>query len=330
MFKRPVTSLIILLLLASVKAEGQGYLPYHKQIAQAEELIVVGNYNAALDIYDALFRQYSFCFPKDCYVAAQVAAYANAGEKCYYFLTKGFMNGLSPNCLSLNPHLRKWKTTDDRFDKRALDSLRAIYGQHINEAARQRLDELFAADQKIVKQPGSIYTDDNYLKPSLRPFWDSLYREIKELTKQYGFPGERVAGVASFATERIATRNAKAYYILIHHGGIDEELRQLLLAELDKGNIAPEIYGGIIDIGRRFDTREYYSIQTCNAELQSSDCRKAISSRLHVIDESRSAIGLPSYDCQASKEVSRVQYYRRKNALPGSPYFDFTAVHFQN
>jgi len=330
MFRKLVLSFIVLLLLIAVRAASQGYLYYHKRVAQAEELIITGNYNAALDIYDSLFHQYSFCFPKDCYIAAQVAAYAEAGDRCHYFLTKGFINGLSFNCLSLNPHLRKWKAADNRFGQRTLDSLRGIYEHHINSAAKQRLDDLFAADQKIVRQRGSIYTADNELEPSLKPFWDSLYREIKELTRQYGFPAEQVAGVASSATEHVTTRNAKVYYMLIHHGGIDDEFRKLLLAELDKGNIAPEMYGGIADIGRGFDTREYYSIQTCNAELQSSDCRKAVSSRLNAIDGSRSVIGLPSYNCQASKEVSRVQYYRRKNALPGKPYFDFTAVHFQN
>lgn len=324
----------VLLFAFSTTIYGQGYLNYHKSIASAEELLVKGDYKASLSIYDSLFKEYDFSFSKDCYLAAQIAGYINADNQCYHFLIKGFQCGLPENCLLLNAILKQWRDRNPalNFTTTDIDSFHKIYLSNIQLPVREKLQMMFNEDQIKMKQSKlNIYNEHGILKDELFPFWDSLYREIKKMTSEYGFPAEKIAGCDSSKTYKVVTKNLSAYFILIHYRNIEKEFLKQMESEIDKGNITPEEYGALSDncVSKRdFNTMQFFSLQSCEAELKINYCKKCMENRIDNINNNRASIGLPSYECQVTKENLQVKYNKaiRNNAAINEPAFDFNIM----
>src|SRR5690606_25655512 len=84
----------------SLKTWGQDYTYYYRQTQYAEEALLNGEFETSLKYYDAAFDKYDFKFARDCYIAAQVAAYLNKPEQTLKYLRYCLKTGVRYDCLS--------------------------------------------------------------------------------------------------------------------------------------------------------------------------------------------------------------------------------------
>src|SRR5690606_10230642 len=79
----------------------QDYSQYHLNIIKAEEQVFVnGKTEDGLKTYLNTFNQYDFVFLHDCFIAIQIALYANDENAFLAFVEKGAQNGLLPKHLT--------------------------------------------------------------------------------------------------------------------------------------------------------------------------------------------------------------------------------------
>lgn len=117
-----------------------------------------------------------------------------------------------------------------------------------------------------------------------------------------------------------------AYFILIHQGNAWDRLADILLPELRKGNISPQMYGAIYEYssGRVADKLpiRYIALRPC----QSRGCEQKLRLPDRVkINENRWAIGLGTLEVMRQKfELTRKYYaWKQRGAAENLPYFDF-------
>lgn len=330
---------VMSLVLSGITASAVNFLDYYRAVAAAENAVVQEQYQDAVQQYQHTFSLYSYNNPVDCYVAAQVAGYIGDTAHCAAFITKGISFGLPLQTILSNPHLAPYIRSNGALGKTTIDSCLAVYRHRINKEARATAIALIQRDQAIVRNlpHGGLYErgDGRTLKPAYQPVWDSMLNEIIQLTNDVGFPAQKVIGTQHgddglFAPGPNATY---IYFILIHHGNAWPRIGPLLRAELEKGNITPQMYGALADhsAGRADDYRSisYCALRPCGTRA----CKKIISGRINEINAARSAIGLCSYEVMELKHASMIAYYKwckEVNASP-KPVFDFQSdLHFMN
>jgi len=79
---------------SSAFAKGDNYINYHKQILKAQLFYINGNLDSCMIVYANTFEQYPKSFPRDNFVAAQIAATENKELNCYSFLERAMKNGV--------------------------------------------------------------------------------------------------------------------------------------------------------------------------------------------------------------------------------------------
>jgi hypothetical protein len=308
------------------------YLPYYRSIAVAEEAVVNSHYNEALVLYKQSFSRYPYNNPVDCYVAAQLAAHAGGTSECAALLQRGISFGLPLQTISGNPHLASMLSSN-ALSQAQVDSCRNVYEHRIDKQARAKAIALIQRDQSYVLNY-SIYEKRGYriLKPEYQPVWDSLLREVIDLTKSSGFPAQKVIGTMNgedglFA---ISPHSVFAYYIIIHYGNAWPQVGEALLAELHKGNITPQMYGALADYssGENGDEHpRYISLRPCGSKA----CQKFLRAHKDQINASRKEIGLCTYEVMEQKHLATIAYKKwvKDGGEVKSPLFDFQPeLHF--
>lgn len=305
----------------------ENYLYYYRSVAKAEEYIVQGLYQEAVEYYMRIFNTYKYNNPIDCYVAAQVAAYIADTSSCQAIIYKGLSFGLPVATVISNPHLQRLFKTCNRY---LIDSCSREYEKSIDAEARAAVLLLAKKDREYTRaHQGELYEKDKHtLKAVHIPFFDSLINDIIYLTGVHGFPSQRIAGTqrGDDSLFRTGPNSLFTLYIFIHRGDGWKRLQPLLWAELQNGNIHPQLYGMIYEstyVKSRYENGvNYFAGRPC----QESQCKKLVAEKnIPAIDSLRWEIGLCSYQIMEAKFKSQMQYKKwltatkRKNA----PYFDF-------
>ena len=318
------------------------YLDYYRSIAKAEEAVVNGRYNDALQQYRASFASYSYSNPVDCYIVAQVASYSGDTESCTSFIRRGICFGLPLQTIRSNPHLAPFISEEHSkaLSRAVVDSCWQVYQGRIDKKARATMIGLGRRDQFFIRnlpRGESIYNrDGSTLKQAYLPLWDSLLREIIRLTKESGFPAQKVIGTQNGDDSVFAVRphSLYAYYILIHHGNAWPQMDSMLWAELEKGNITPQMYGALADYsaGKAVLPQRYMALRDCEAFVKPKECRESLRGRMQEVNAARSEIGLCSYEVMQKKRESTTAHnkWRREKSRVPKAVFDFQSeLHFQ-
>lgn len=89
------------------------YSRYHLRVMEAEEFITSDNYKAALDIYQTLFRNYSFVFVREYKIATQLAVSLDKKDVALGLLKDGILSGWDKKSIRKNRYLSEFIKGDE-------------------------------------------------------------------------------------------------------------------------------------------------------------------------------------------------------------------------
>lgn len=159
----------------------KSYINYHHQIFNAEKLIAVENYSAALVVYDSIFTEHPHAFYKDlhnaCVCACKIGQLKKAAQFAEKLVTQGYeMEDFNNSCFApLRNDKKLWK----KFEKK-YPLLRQQYNNSLNHELRTKYYNLFVSDQKAAKPGNSLHSQDS-------AFYHQAI-ELSELFQKHGFP----------------------------------------------------------------------------------------------------------------------------------------------
>ena len=301
---------IFFLILRFSISYSQNYISYHKGIVYAEKNILQENYKEALFTLDSLFKRYEFVFAIDYFTAAQLATTLQQYDRAIDYLKDGASAGITKQLVEGNTILQTlstqevWKDYEDAYD-----TLRDEYLTSIDWELCEKLNKLFQVDLDMTNQ----LTEASNLKAN---FIDLKWRkqikknayELLNIIQTYGFPGERLVGLdecdESFDAKkepivgRTVLLNAKMAFVMLMHyyRSPHDDINEVLLAEVKKGNMPPSQYAVIQDyLAEAFDPKyspyQYYN--QWRIELKKKEEK--------AINERRRAIGLGEYQHKIAK-----------------------------
>lgn len=310
-----------------------------------------GHYEDAITSYDSLFKNYDYVFPKDAFLAAQLAAHLEKNDQCFSFLKKGIVNGLPINSILNNSHLGRWAESSQgqQLTTNLVDSLYQIYTEKINQGYRTEIVKMTKDDQYLRDKNETFLNAvvfNHKLKPRLYKKWmqqaEDQSRSILQLTKKRGFPSHKIIGTHHQDTySKFGTNLSSSYatVILFHFDFAWEIFKDELPAQLEQGNITPKQFALIRDFATRnymmgevkdpaYQDYEYFIRWTQNKTKVNEESRKEranwIKENKTSIDKSRTAIGLVPYDYGMKKKQMQFDYYDKRAQIKTEnlPYFD--------
>lgn len=240
----------------------QNYIEYQREITKAENLFFDTLFSASIKQYRKTFDAYEFNFPRDCMVAAQVAAYAKDDTSAFYFLCKAVRFGASIERIKTTYRLRSlqksplWQPFLKDYDEQ-----RKLYYAGINWPYRELCSKYAIIDQIIRNKDQAFFSNRNLLwKPRLRKKWMNNCREalhvIDSLIPIYGFPSYRTIGVVNSNIPPWSDYSLSSCQILIiyYHIVLVKEISnytRYLYDEVVKGNLNARDYAMIMEFDRR-------------------------------------------------------------------------------
>lgn len=307
-------TIVLFIVLSSSSFTQENYLEYHKQAREIENKILDSSYSEAVKMYHSLFREYDFVFAEDCFRAAQTACVDGDTTSAFTFLKRATKQGLTMKRIltdSLLVDLQKsnnWTEYESKYD-----SLRKIYSASINWELRSKINELYDLDQ-FYRDKHELHPWNFLWRPLIAVKWKKVVREIVEneltpLILKYGFPNEKLIGLdeASFHHKHQydKLKSNFAFIILVHYFSHSRPttLNEILLSNIETGNISPRQYASLIDFQAQWGRNKYYKGLHYN-EWHSSKNEKD----LDQINKNREAIGLEDL------ETKKVKYQRGLDA----------------
>jgi hypothetical protein len=226
------------------------YMNYHRDIINAEQLIIKEKYSDALLIFEKVFASYEFVFLKDYKVAAQLALFIEDEKRAFKFIRLGILDGWTLKEVLENKFLeplqkkQEWEVINSQYD-----TLRNKYNERVNQKLREEVHEMFKRDQKLdfpyylrIGQKAK----ERYALKKFAPNNEKQIARLKEILIEYRYPGERLIGNDTWMST-----------ILIHHNSISTEyaqkdtlypsLKLRLLKAIRKGEMSPDDYAIIED-----------------------------------------------------------------------------------
>ena len=213
--------------------------------------------------------QYDFIFAENCYTAAQTAVAANEFEKAFYFIERGFRQGITlkmVNSDSLLVQLKRkhqWESTRNKYD-----SLHNIYLNNINWELRHCIDSLYALDHKW-RNKHELHPWNFLWRPFIWHKWKKVTKHIVEDTligiiKKYGYPSERLIGLSidtlPSGKTYFSASNSYCFTIFIHYFSVPRNIHinKLLKDEVKQGYLTPQAFARIVDYQTKWGKQKYY------------------------------------------------------------------------
>jgi len=188
---------IILLFIVPNALFGQNYVDYYSRINNGRILAANKNTEESINSYFSTFEKFDFVFARDCYNAIELSAFSNDSLKLDYFIRRGIKQGLKFNQIMKIKNVAKFqKSTFIKIIEKEKDSLKNIYKNSINWELRNIIVEMFKQDQLIREK---YYKAILFKRKKIGREWEALNKiqvhKLIEITKQYGFPGEKLIGI---------------------------------------------------------------------------------------------------------------------------------------
>lgn len=320
--------ILALLLIFAVGGSAQNYIEYQREITKAENLFFDISFSASIKQYRKTFDAYEFNFPRDCMVAAQVAAYAKDDTSAFYFLRKAARFGASIERIKITYRLRPLQESPlwNQFLK-DYDEQRKLYSAGINWPYRELCNKFRNKDRYLRDKDQAFFSNRYFVwKPWHRKRWMNNCREalhvIDSLIPIYGFPSYRTIGVADSTTPplgNIALNGGQVltiYYHIVYAKEIPNYTRYLY-DEVVKGNLNARDYATIMEFDRR-SQKDYTSDSSLYyVRWEPIPDRKAVYANETEVNKRREAIGL-----------STCYYERVRKIVEWKNGFDFYIFEF--
>lgn len=314
------------------------YLAYHKELSTIEECIISKKYNEAVNLFNNLISQYQFVFPRDAYLATQIASYSNEKEAAKVFLIKSIESGCSFKMLMKNLHIKKI------INDIGLKEFKEIYFKSNKEYKKSISTEVKDVMQKLHKKDREYliryYKLYNFFsKEKILLEWNQYSvmagAKVKEIIQNVGFPSYKIVGTDNREDSKKGDfkdyiSSHMAVILLAHDYERIKDIMPLLLEEVTKGNISARALAFLRDVitykrltkgklkNDDFDTYKYgtFLFQDKNIDNISN------------YNQERKKLGLCSLEIEKEKHLINNQYnksvfwsYKRKNF--NKPLFHF-------
>lgn len=318
--------IIFFSIIISFQVSCQNYFYYQKVINRIDEDVLNEDFDLATQRLDSLYENYDFIYSHHCFKALQICCKKQDSIKAEKWLKKSFIQGIPIWMIRTNEITKEvfnypsvQKTIED------YDSLRNIYKNSINHELRNKVDSLFIIDQRFTKKVNDgfilfrhTYHGIRWLKNNRKQF-----EILLEITKNYGFPGEKLIGLPNEIEDSISQidnfnfygpflRETKVYIMLIHYySNPRKDINDILFENVKAGNIPPYQFGALNDFMARWGKGKYGNYEYYNVWHVDPD-----TVNITVIEKRRNSIGLNSYD--QHKRNMLIWRERRKNHTANS------------
>ena len=280
--KKTLSLIFILLSILSIGQENISYIEYHKKCRLAEQYFIKSDTSKCFETYNEIFETFELLFPRDCFIASQIAHKLKNDSLSIEYILNGIKFGLRPeflledstkisasNLISLTRGQYWNKITNNR------DSLIGIYNQHINWNLKNDLMSMIRIDQDW-RRKNNKWFNRNFRKGLEKKY--SLVNNqhmvyLDSIFKIHGYPGSWQTGIGDslyYETNYGAFNNSNLNelpdIILYHNDSAYIKYGQFLFEEIDKGHIHPRTYAMIRDFSERHlikkdkNEKMYYNI----------------------------------------------------------------------
>jgi hypothetical protein len=255
-----LVALFVLVLNSNIQAEN--YIEYQNEITLAENLMFDSLFYESVHKYKSIFERYSFNFPKDCLIAAQVAAIINDTSSTFYFMRKAVRFGAKNERITQIRLLQKFTSNTPHWNKylKDYDTLCFIYRNSIDREYKRLCDSFYQRDQEIRNIDQKFLNNRNVVwRRKLRKKWENncirgLHVLIDSLTPTKGFPSYRTIGVIDSDTRENGNMRVSSVQTLIlfyHFPKYVGKYLELLYSELVLGNINARDYAIALEFYNR-------------------------------------------------------------------------------
>lgn len=279
------TLTILIFMLVHCLSLGQdkaSYIEYHKQCRLAEQYFLQDSLHKCFETYNNVFEAYDMLFPRDCFMASQMAHKQQKDSLAVEYILKAIPLGLNPlfftedssqtNAPKLN-QLKKSKY----WHKVSLqhDSLYQIYSKRVDWPLKNKLMSMVRIDQDSRAKNNKWF--NRFFRKGLEKDFDRLNHEdinvLDSVFKIKGYPGPWLIGIGDslhYQTEYASFNNANLSglidIILYHNDSVFIKYGDFLFKEIEYGHIHPRTYAMIRDFRDRHlvkkdeNQKMYYNI----------------------------------------------------------------------
>jgi hypothetical protein len=251
------------------------YILYHQTCRQAEQYFIDSNYNRCFQAYDSVFNTFDFLFPRDCFIAAQLAYIKGKDSIAVEYLKKGVPFGLNANiCIKKSSSLLINKITNCKYwtsYETDFDSLRQLYLNRVDWELKKALYEMVRIDQEFRIKNNKWF--NRTFRKGLEKKFDIVNRKhiafLDSVFKIKGYPGIWLTGVGD--SDNIAFNNngnlSEIFYVILYHyDSAYIRFGDFLYNEIKNGHLNPRVYAMIRDFNDRYFVKKdknqkmYYNI----------------------------------------------------------------------
>ena len=245
---------IIIFLLCTKFSIAQDYYEYYEGINKAKSSLIEDSLAKGMNHYFETFEKFDFVFARDCFNALEVASVLGDLDKVDYFLRRCLKQGIEFNLLEQDSILTNFKKTDAWSDIiLAKDSLRSIYESNVNWEIRNEINTMFTKDQEIRDLANKNRFNIFKIRKLNKQFEEldrKLVLRIIEITKEHGFPGEKLIGLDTESmhpkiNNKHITTGMPIVVLIHHYSQPNESYNHLLINEIKKGNLLNEHFATI-------------------------------------------------------------------------------------
>jgi hypothetical protein len=259
--------IIIILVFSSVFVKAQDYNEYYNGINKAKLFIAQDSLEKGISHYFSTFEKFDFIFVRDCYNAIELSALVKDSLNLEYFIRRGIKQGINFEQILRTKIVSEFQTsTFIKKIENEKDSLEKIYINSVNWELRNEIIEMFEQDQLIRKK---YYSTFLLKRKKIGREWEVLNKlqveRLIELTKKFGFPGEKLIGIDTKKMHYKIDDNYMSagmpIIIFIHHySQPNESYNSILKNEIQSGNLYNEHYAIISDFQYTYGKEEFGSI----------------------------------------------------------------------
>lgn len=318
--------------------KSNNYLEYHKELSVIEECLILKKYTEALNLFSNLISQYQFIFPRDAYLATQIAAYLNEKELAKVFLIKAIESGCDFKMLKKNLHIKKIindigiKEFKEIYSKSNLE-----YKKNISTEVKETLQKLHKKDREYLISYYKLY--NFFSKEKILHEWNEYSvtagAEVKEIIQNVGFPSYKIVGTDNLEDYKKGDfkdyiSSHMAIILLAHDYESIKDVMPLLLEEVNKGHMSARALAFLRDVitfkrltkkklkNDDFDTYKYGTFLFQDENIEN----------ISDYNYERKEIGLCSLETEKEKHLinnlyTKSVFWNRRNKNFNKPVFHF-------
>jgi len=231
------------------------YLLYYQNINEAKLLAADGRYEASIAQFSSAFDTFEFEFARDVINAAEISTLVKNDSISADFIKIALKRGVNIDFFKQNDRFESFRKSANWSDlERKAEAYHQAFLASVNTSIRTEINAMFEKDQAW---RAKYYKAINFpIRPFIMKKWEAenalQVERIIEITKQYGFPGEKMIGVDLMSYH---IKIEEQYYscgmpivIFIHHYSQPNiSFNSLLKEQIFNGNLYNEHFATICD-----------------------------------------------------------------------------------